>query len=64
MIQRAALLAAFAAFPFAAQAQVLMEPNVSIRMALTIATTALDACTTRATVVVTDHAGQIGRAHV
>ena len=59
MILRAALLTAFATLPFTAQAQVLMEPNVSIKMALTIATTAIEACTLRTTVVVTDRAGRI-----
>ena len=52
----AAILAATAP---AVKAQVLMEPNVSVRMALTIAQTALDACTTRVSVAVLDRAGRM-----
>ena len=59
MTLRVALLATLAVLSHPAAGQVLMEPNVSVKMALTIATTALDACTVRATVVVVDRAGRI-----
>ena len=43
----------------AAEAQVLMEPNVSIHMAMTIAETALEQCTARVSVAVLDRAGRM-----
>ncbi len=42
-----------------AQAQVLMERNVSVKMALTIAETALAECGERASVAVVDRAGRL-----
>lgn len=42
-----------------ANAQVLMQRDVSVRMALTIAETALTECTSRASVAVVDRAGRL-----
>lgn len=47
------------ASPVAARAQVLMEPNVSVRMAMTIAETALAECGSRVTVAVVDRTGRL-----
>src|SRR5450631_2762616 len=55
----AAALAAIVAAPGAAGAQVLMERNVSVHMALTIAETALAECGTRVSVAVLDRAGRL-----
>jgi uncharacterized protein GlcG (DUF336 family) len=54
-----AAVAATIAAPASASAQVLMEKNVSIRMALTIAETALAECTSRVSVAVVDRAGRL-----
>ena len=54
---RAAVLAIIA--PGAAGAQVLMEPNVSAKMALTIAEAALAECGSRVSVAVVDRAGRL-----
>lgn len=42
-----------------ANAQVLVQKNLSIHMALTIAQTALEACTTRVSVAVVDRTGRL-----
>src|SRR5450631_2458395 len=55
----AAALAAIVAAPGAAGAQVLMERNVSVHMALTIAETALAECGTRVSVAVVDRTGRL-----
>src|SRR5262249_19136506 len=55
----AALSAAFLAISSPADAQVLSEKNISIRMALTIAETALTECTPRVSVAVLDRAGRL-----
>jgi uncharacterized protein GlcG (DUF336 family) len=57
----AAAAAAVAMFSLSgpAQAQVLMERNVSVKMALTIAETALAECGERASVAVVDRAGRL-----
>jgi uncharacterized protein GlcG (DUF336 family) len=55
----AAALAAIIAVPASADAQVLTEKNVSVRMALTIAETALAECGTRVSVAVVDRAGRL-----
>jgi uncharacterized protein GlcG (DUF336 family) len=47
------------ALPCSSGAQVLMERNVSVRMALTIAETALSECGLRASVAVVDRAGRL-----
>ncbi len=54
-----AALAGLLASPGLADAQVLSERNVSIQMALTIARTALGACTNRVSVAVVDRAGRL-----
>jgi uncharacterized protein GlcG (DUF336 family) len=54
-----AAVAATVAAPACAGAQVLTEKNVSIRMALTIAETALAECTPRVSVAVVDRAGRL-----
>lgn len=46
-------------FPSAGSPQVLMQREVSLRMALTIAETALDACGVRTSVAVVDRAGRV-----
>jgi uncharacterized protein GlcG (DUF336 family) len=50
---------AICAFSSQPNAQVLLQKNLSIHMALTIAQTALEACTTRVSVAVVDRAGRI-----
>src|SRR6266581_4680557 len=54
-----AAVAAIIAMPGSAGAQVLMERNVSVHMALTIAETALAECGTRVSVAVVDRAGRL-----
>jgi uncharacterized protein GlcG (DUF336 family) len=46
-------------FPSPGRAQVLTERNVSVRMALTIAETALEECGVRTSVAVVDRAGRL-----
>jgi uncharacterized protein GlcG (DUF336 family) len=58
-LSAAATLAAMLALPCSSGAQVLMERSVSVRMALTIAETALAECGTRASVAVVDRAGRL-----
>lgn len=55
----AAAVTAIIAVPVCADAQVLTEHDVSVRMALTIAETALAECGTRASVAVVDRAGRL-----
>src|SRR5271155_4774150 len=55
----AAAVAALIALPGAAGAQVLMEPNVSAKMALAIAETAIAECGSRVSVAVVDRAGRL-----
>ena len=55
----AAAVAAIIAVPGSAGAQVLMEKNVSVKMALTIAETALAECGDRVSVAVVDRAGRL-----
>src|SRR6266436_1482273 len=55
----AAAVAAIIAAPGSAGAQVLSERNVSIRMALTIAETALAECGMRVSVAVVDRSGRL-----
>ena len=55
----AAAAAAMIAVPGAASGQVLMERNVSVKMALKIAETALDECGTRVSVAIVDRAGRL-----
>jgi uncharacterized protein GlcG (DUF336 family) len=55
----AAAVAAIVAVPGSAGAQVLMEKNVSVKMALTIAETALAECGDRVSVAVVDRAGRL-----
>jgi uncharacterized protein GlcG (DUF336 family) len=55
----AAAVAAIIALPGAAGAQVLMEPNVSAKMALTIAETAIAECGSRVSVAVVDRTGRV-----
>ena len=61
MFSRLAAVAAAAliAVPGAASAQVLMEKNISIRMALTIAETALTECGNRTSIAVVDRSGRM-----
>src|SRR5258706_7781567 len=54
-----AAAAALIAIPGAAGAQVLMEKNISIRMALTIAETALTECGNRTSIAVVDRSGRM-----
>jgi uncharacterized protein GlcG (DUF336 family) len=54
-----AAVAAIIAMPGSAGAQVLTEKNISIRMAMQIAETALTECTPRASVAVLDRAGRM-----
>jgi uncharacterized protein GlcG (DUF336 family) len=54
-----AAFAAIIALPGSAGAQVLTERNVSVRMALTIAETALAECGARVSVAVVDRAGRL-----
>src|SRR5580700_9097294 len=55
----AAAVAAIMAVPGAAAAQVLMEKNVSVKMALAIAETALAECGDRVSVAVVDRSGRL-----
>jgi uncharacterized protein GlcG (DUF336 family) len=55
----AAAVAALAAVAGAANAQVLMEPNVSAKMALTIAETAFAECGSHVSVAVVDRSGRM-----
>jgi uncharacterized protein GlcG (DUF336 family) len=55
----AAAVAAVIAMPGVAGAQVLNEKNISVKMALTIAETALTECTPRVSVAVLDRAGRM-----
>jgi uncharacterized protein GlcG (DUF336 family) len=55
----AAATAAIMAVPGAASAQVLMQRDVSVKMALTIAETALAECGSRVSVAVVDRAGRL-----
>jgi uncharacterized protein GlcG (DUF336 family) len=55
----AAAAAAIVAVPGAASAQVLMERDVSVKMALAIAETALAECGQRVSVAVVDRAGRL-----
>ena len=55
----AAAVAAIIAVPGAASAQVLMLPDVSAKMALTIAETAIAECGSRVSVAVVDRAGRV-----
>jgi uncharacterized protein GlcG (DUF336 family) len=55
----AAAVAAIIAVPGSAGAQVLIEKNVSVRMALTIAETALAECGDRVSVAVVDRSGRL-----
>jgi uncharacterized protein GlcG (DUF336 family) len=55
----AAAVAAIIAVPGSAGAQVLMEKNVSVKMALTIAQTALSECGDHVSVAVVDRAGRL-----
>jgi uncharacterized protein GlcG (DUF336 family) len=55
----AAIGAAIMAVPSAASAQVLMERDVSVKMALAIAETALAECGQRVSVAVVDRAGRL-----
>jgi uncharacterized protein GlcG (DUF336 family) len=55
----AAAAAAIVIVPGCAGAQVLMEPNVSAKMALTIAETALAECGARVSVAVVDRTGRV-----
>jgi len=55
----AAAISAIIAMPSSAGAQVLTEKNISIKMALTIAETALTECTPRVSVAVLDRAGRM-----
>ena len=52
-------LAAFVAVSSSAAAQMLSEKNISIKMALVIAETALTECTPRVSVAVLDRAGRL-----
>jgi len=54
-----AAVAAALVVPASANAQVLTEKNVSIKMALTIAETALTECTPRVSIAVLDRAGRM-----
>lgn len=55
----AAALAAFIILPSPGNAQVLMQRGVSLRMALTIAETALAECGSRTSIAVVDRAGRL-----
>jgi uncharacterized protein GlcG (DUF336 family) len=55
----AAAITAIVAVPGAAGAQVLMQRDVSVKMALTIAETALAECGSRVSVAVVDRAGRL-----
>src|SRR5438093_13748275 len=53
------ILAALVAASSSAEAQVLSEKNISIKMALVIAETALNQCTPRVSIAVLDRAGRL-----
>jgi uncharacterized protein GlcG (DUF336 family) len=55
----AAAVAAMIVVPGSAEAQVLNEKNISVKMAMTIAETALAECGTRVSVAVVDKAGRL-----
>jgi uncharacterized protein GlcG (DUF336 family) len=55
----AAGLSAACLFPVSAEAQVLMQRDVSLRMGLTIAQTAMAECGSRASIAVVDRAGRL-----
>src|SRR5205085_3633921 len=55
----AAAVSAIIAVPGSAGAQVLTEKNISIKMAMTIAETALNDCTPRVSVAILDRAGRM-----
>jgi uncharacterized protein GlcG (DUF336 family) len=55
----AAAAAAIVIVPGSAGAQLLMEPNVSAKMALTIAETAMAECGSRVSVAVVDRSGRV-----
>ena len=55
----AAAVSAIIALPGSAGAQVLTEKNISIKMAMTIAETALTDCTARVSVAILDRAGRM-----
>lgn len=55
----AAALAAYFVLPSAGNAQVLMQRDVSVRMALTIAEAALAECGSRTSIAVVDRAGRV-----
>jgi uncharacterized protein GlcG (DUF336 family) len=55
----AAATGALMALPYGANAQVLTERNVSVKMGLTIAETALAECGSRASVAVVDRTGRL-----
>lgn len=59
MLCRLAAAAAIVSVPTLLDAQVLMQPDVSLRMALTIAETALAECGLSTSVAVVDHAGRV-----
>src|SRR5207244_13541146 len=54
-----AAVAAIIAMPGSAGAQVLTEKNISIKMAMAIAETALNDCTPRVSVAILDRAGRL-----
>jgi uncharacterized protein GlcG (DUF336 family) len=58
-IRLAATVAALIALPGAAGAQVLMEPNVSAKMALAIVEAAMAECGSRTSIAVVDRAGRL-----
>ena len=58
IVLAAGVAAAFSA-PLSARAQVLTEHDVSVEMAMTIATTAMEACTKRVSVAVLDRTGRM-----
>lgn len=58
-LSAAVTIAVFLTFPSAGSPQVLMQREVSLRTALTIAETALDACGARTSVAVVDRAGRV-----
>ncbi len=58
IVLAASVAAAFSA-PVSVRAQVLTEHDVSVEMAMTIATTAMEACTKRVSVAVLDRTGRM-----
>ena len=59
LVAAAAAVGAIIAVPGSAGAQVLTEKNISIKMAMTIAETALNDCTPRVSVAILDRAGRL-----